>query len=201
MQSNGVEGGISTKQNTTSPILTSEDSVFNHSNIVNLNNSEFASLGKEKGDNFAPQLIGAVIGGGVNLYTQYKRDGDSFNNIDLVELGLNTLTGAWSGGASAIGSAVVRGGLAAGTNESYNQGVNEKNTLKEKSVEVGKALVYGGGTGSIIGITGNIGKNIIIKTGVINKPANTPLKTLKTPLESVTGILSGITSNIKDEDK
>ncbi|MCP4970109.1 MAG: hypothetical protein GY932_05870, partial [Arcobacter sp.] len=109
MQSNGVEGGISTNQNTTSPILTSEDSVFNHSNIVNKNNAEFASLGKEKGDNWG--LSGAAIGGGLELagqvvpklakqYYENGKDWTKINyweivkNVDLVDVGMMAGIGA-----------------------------------------------------------------------------------------------------------
>ena len=153
-------------------------------------------MDKELGDNSPVHVFGAVVGGLVNTYQQYNRNGGSFDNFSYTELGVNVTTGAWSAGASTIGGAIIRGGMASGGNESYNQVVNvESNNLREKVWEVGKATVSGFATSASTAVIGKVGNQIVIPKNIINKPLDLGSRTLKKPLEVITGISAVVITN------
>ena len=199
---------INNKTNISETPITSNVNSIEEYLAIQKANSEFASLDKGKGDNFVfiPQLIGGVIGGSLNLYAQYTRNKDTLtlDNINWTELGLNTAIGAWSGGASTIGGAIIRGGVSSGTNGSYNQFIYESNnSLKDKSIIVLKKTIYGGVTALGVSEIGIMGNTIIKQTGVVGKQTNLPLNTYKIEAESVGGITGAIAPGLlyDTEDK
>jgi hypothetical protein len=177
-------------------IVTSQPSIFNRDNSLIYNNSEFASLDKANGDDFVAQAVGGAVGAGVNIYVQYKRNGDSLtlDNINWTELGVNTITGAWSGGASSIGGAIIRGGVASGTTETYNQVEYNKNGVDVNVIL--DSTKTGALTGAFIGGMGSIGNQIIIKSNQIGQPLSTGVKTYKFPAETAAGITGAVAPQI-----
>ncbi len=179
--------------------MTTTQSVFNSE--TSNNNIEFEGLDKEKGDNWVNYVVGGVIGAGVDLYSQYKRNGDSltWEQFDGTEFLLNVGAGVYSSGASTVGGAVLRGSVASGTTETYNQVVNEKdNSLVEKVEEVGKASFLGGASARGVTYIGKVAEKNLPKTGVIGsykdttKKGDTYNKTHKVTAESI-GSISGAT--------
>jgi hypothetical protein len=126
-----------------------------------------------------------------NKKVNVKKGTGTFS-VNWTELGLNTATGAWSGGASTIGGAIIRGGVASGTNESYNQVFNVNNSMDNKLMNIAIQAGVGLGTGLLIGGAGKVGNYIIIPKEQINMPVTTGARTLKLPLESAAGIGGGI---------
>ena len=175
---------------------------------IKANTDYFYSLNQGNSDDWVMQVVGGVIGGGSDLYFQYKRNGDSLNfgNINWAELGLNISSGALSGGSSAVGAtatrtaitpfanSVIRGGAAAATNETYNQ-------LKynDNKVDVGKIAeqgFWGGIAGGVINKSGQLGNNIIKNNGVVGKPTDYKLQTFKNEFEAGAGIGGAVVPNI-----
>gem|GEM_PF-6983945 len=164
------------------------------------NTNHFYSLDQSKSDDWVMQAVGAVIGGVSDLYSQYKRNGDSLNlkNVNWTELGLNITTGAFSGGAtSAIGS-VVRGAIASGANETYNQAKYNKDGIDEKEILINSAI--GGGVGGFVSGAGKIGNNIIKNKGVIGRPVDYGLKTYKNEFEGGATITGTMAPNLKQKN-
>ncbi|WP_193215708.1 hypothetical protein, partial [Aliarcobacter butzleri] len=193
-------GSLSSTNNHNNGVVTQYPSVFNTNNVLSGNNKEFANINKSGGDDWVVQVIGGSIGGGSNIYSQYKRNGDSLNlkNINWTELGINIGTGAWSGGASSLGGAIVRGGIASGINETYNQVKYNKNGIDYS--EIGKYSTIGVVTGGSVGLAGNLGNKIIIPTGVIGRPVNEPIKTWKIPAEIGAGVSGAVVPNLKSNN-
>ncbi|QKF85085.1 hypothetical protein [Campylobacter ureolyticus] len=171
--------------------------------IIKQNTDYFYSLDQSKSDDWIMQAIGGIIGAGSNIYTQYKRNGDSlsFSNINWTELGINTAASAWSGGATSLGGSIAKGGAASAVTETYNQVKYNKNRVDTKEIITKGAI--GGVTGLTIGVSGNIGKNIIKNKGVIGKPVDYDLKTFKYEFEGAAGVGGAITPNyiVKDKDE
>ncbi|MCZ6104397.1 hypothetical protein [Campylobacter ureolyticus] len=171
--------------------------------IIKQNTDYFYSLDQSKSDDWIMQAIGGIIGAGSNIYTQYKRNGDSlsFSNINWTELGINTAASAWSGGATSLGGSIAKGGAASAVTETYNQVKYNKNRVDTKEIITKGAI--GGVTGLMIGVSGNIGKNIIKNKGVIGKPVDYDLKTFKYEFEGAAGVGGAITPNyiVKDKDE
>ena len=164
------------------------------------NTNHFYSLDQSKSDDWVMQVLGAVIGGVSDLYSQYKRNGDSLNlkNINWTELVLNITTGAFSGGAtSAIGS-VARGAIASGANETYNQAKYNKDGIDEKEILINSAI--GGGVGGFVSGAGKIGNNIIKNKGVIGRPVDYGLKTYKNEFEGGATITGTMAPNLKQKN-
>ena len=164
------------------------------------NTNHFYSLDQSKSDDWVMQVVGGVTGALTNLYTQYERNGDSLNldNINFVELLINTWAGIWSGGATSFGSAVFRGSVASGANETYNQAKYNKNGIDEKEILINSAI--GGGVGSFVSGAGKIGNNIIKNKGVIGRPVDYGLKTYKNEFEGGATITGTMAPNLKQKN-
>ena len=151
------------------------------------------------------QVVGGVTGALTNLYTQYERNGENLNldNINFVELLINTGAGIWSGGATSLGGAAIRGGVSSVATEAYNQSKYNKNGVDTKSI-VTQGL-FGSSIGLASGAAGLAGKNIIKKSGIIGRPINEPLKTYEYELGGTVGFgaaaLKSYIENKKEDDK
>ena len=159
------------------------------------NTNHFYSLDQSKSDDWVMQAVGGVTGALTNLYTQYERNGENLNldNINFVELLINTGAGIWSGGATSLGSAVFRGSVSSMTTETYNQ--LEYNKDGFDGTEVLWKGTIGGLTGFVTSEFGGLGNGIIKNKGVIGKPVDYGLKTYKNELEGAAGIGGAILPN------
>ncbi|MDL0089306.1 hypothetical protein [Campylobacter gastrosuis] len=83
--------------------------------------------------------------------------------------------------------------------ETYNQAEYNKDGMN--GVEIFKKGVMGGGVGFGISGAGKIGNNIIIKNGVVGKPINYDLKTLKNEFEGVAGVGGAVIPNYFMDNK
>ena len=151
------------------------------------NTNHFYSLDQSKSDDWVMQVVGGVTGALTNLYTQYERNGENlnFDNINFVELLINTGAGIWSGGATSLGGTIIRGGASSIATEAYNQDKYNKNGVDMKSI-VAQGL-FGSTIGLTSGAAGLVGKNIIKKSGVIGRPINESLKTYEYELGGTVG--------------
>ena len=130
-------------------------------------------------------VAGTIIGGGIDLGSQYINNGNSFKNLDYTEIIVNALGGAYGGAASGLFSAIGRGAFVNSSTELYSQ-------LKDRSKDVDKDRVFsklflGGAFGAFGNIAGNFGKTI--KVGD---------KDLQTAAEAGASILTGITQAAAD---
>jgi len=164
------------------------------------NTNHFYSLDQSKSDDWVMQAVGGVTGALSNLYTQYERNGENLNldNINFVELLINTGAGIWSGGATSFGSAVFRGSVASGVNETYNQAKYNKGGIDKKEILINSAI--GGGVGGFVSGAGKIGNNIIKNKGVIGRPVDYGLKTYKNELEGGATITGTMAPNLKQKN-
>lgn len=86
--------------------------------------------------------------------------------------------------------AIVRGGIASGANEIYNQIEYNKN-----GVDI-NAIFNTIKTGAFIGGFGFVGNQIIIKSNQIGQPLSTGVKTLKFPAETAGGVAGAVAPQI-----
>ncbi|WP_181001461.1 hypothetical protein, partial [Campylobacter concisus] len=152
------------------------------------NTNHFYSLDQSKSDDWVMQVVGGVTGALTNLYTQYERNGENLNldNINFVELLINTGAGIWSGGATSLGSAVIRGSASSMVTEAYNQDKYNKNGVD--GAEILWKGTIGGLTGFFTSEIGSLGSSIIKNKGVVGRPIDYGLKTYKNEFEGAAGI-------------
>ncbi|WP_103599660.1 hemagglutinin repeat-containing protein [Campylobacter concisus] len=159
------------------------------------NTNHFYSLDQSKSDDWVMQVVGGVTGALTNLYTQYERNGENLNldNINFVELLINTGAGIWSGGATSLGSAVIRGSASSMVTEAYNQDKYNKNGVD--GAEILWKGTIGGLTGFFTSEIGSLGSSIIKNKGVVGRPIDYGLKTYKNEFEGAAGIGGAILPN------
>ena len=159
------------------------------------NTNHFYSLDQSKSDDWVMQVVGGVTGALTNLYTQYERNGENLNldNINFVELLINTGAGIWSGGATSLGSAVIRGSASSMVTEAYNQDKYNKNGVD--GAEILWKGTIGGLTGFFTSEIGSLGSSIIKNKGVVGRPIDYGLKTYKNEFEGAAGISGAILPN------
>ena len=136
-------------------------------------------------------------------YQKRKNDSLNLKNINQTELAIKTQAGIWSGGATSLGGAAIRGGVSSVATETYNQSKYNKNGVDTKSI-VTQGL-FGSSMGLASGAAGLVGKNIIKKSGIIGRPTNEPLKTYEYELGGTVGFgaaaLKSYIENKKEDDK
>ena len=171
------------------------------SSLIQKNNNTFAHLDKSKGDDLPIliPLIAAGLSAGANLYSQYKKNGDSLtlDNVDKSQLGVATVLGGAGGLASGVRSAIVVGGAVGATNETYRQYDSGK---KFDFKEIGASGAWGAGAGLLGGAGQQAGKNLIRYKPIINKPLDyKPIQTYEPHLYGIgTGLSVGTERLIND---
>ena len=103
-------------------------------------------------------VAGGIISAGVDTYSQYTKNNNSFNNYDPLSAIMNITVGLYTGGASYMLSAITRGAAGNAASEIYSQATDlSKNMDGERVVLKG---IIGAGMGSATGIAGKIGEKI-----------------------------------------
>ncbi|QPI05994.1 hemagglutinin repeat-containing protein [Campylobacter concisus] len=103
-------------------------------------------------------VAGGIISAGVDTYSQYTKNNNSFNNYDPLSAIMNITVGLYTGGASYMLSAITRGAAGNAASEIYSQATDlSKNMDGERVILKG---IIGAGMGSATGIAGKIGEKI-----------------------------------------
>ncbi len=103
-------------------------------------------------------VTGGIISAGIDTYSQYTKNNNSFNNYDPLSAVINTAVGLYTGGASRMLSAITRGAAGNAASEIYSQATDlSKNMDVERVIIKG---IIGAGAGNATGIAGKIGEKI-----------------------------------------
>lgn len=103
-------------------------------------------------------VAGGIISAGIDTYSQYTKNNNSFNNYDPLSAVINTAVGLYTGGASYMLSAITRSAAGNAASEIYSQVTDlSKNMDGERVIIKG---IIGAGMGSATGIAGKIGEKI-----------------------------------------
>ena len=71
-------------------------------------------------------VTGGIISAGIDTYSQYTKNNNSFNNYDPLSAVINTAVGLYTGGASYMLSAITRGAAGNAASEIYSQATDQK---------------------------------------------------------------------------
>ncbi|ERJ20996.1 Putative large exoprotein involved in heme utilization or adhesion of ShlA [Campylobacter concisus UNSW1] len=131
-------------------------------------------------------VAGGIISAGIDTYSQYTKNNNSFNNYDPLSAIMNITVGLYTGGASHMLSAITRGAAGNIASEIYSQATDlSKNMDGERVIVKG---IIGAGMGSATGIAGKIGEKI-----PRGKDGN-----YKTIFEVGTGLVGGVIQSDMD---
>ena len=103
-------------------------------------------------------VTGGIISAGIDTYSQYSKNNNSFNNYDPLSAVINTAVGLYTGGASYMLSAITRGAAGNMASEIYSQATDLSKDIDGKRVII-KGII-GAVMGSATGIAGKIGEKI-----------------------------------------
>ncbi|WP_103597949.1 hypothetical protein [Campylobacter concisus] len=103
-------------------------------------------------------VTGGIISAGIDTYSQYTKNNNSFNNYDPLSAVINNAVGLYTGGASHMLSAITRGAAGNAASEIYSQATDLSKDMDGKRVII-KGII-GAGMGSATGIAGKIGEKI-----------------------------------------
>ena len=125
-------------------------------------------------------VTGGTISAGIDTYSQYTKNNNSFNNYDPLSAVINTAVGLYTGGASNMLSAITRGAAGNAASEIYSQA-----TDLSKDID-GKRILLKTGIGGFVGFatsgSGKLGEKI-----PRGKDGN-----YKTILENIAGAAMGL---------
>ena len=131
-------------------------------------------------------VTGGIISAGIDTYSQYTKNNNSFNNYDPLSAVINTAVGLYTGGASYMLSAITRGASGNAASEIYSQA-----TDLSKDID-GKRILLKTGIGGFLGFStsglGKIGEKI-----PRGKDSN-----YKTIFEVGTGLVGGVIQSDMD---
>lgn|GEM_PF-1273049 len=103
-------------------------------------------------------VTGDIISAGIDTYSQYTKNNNSFNNYDPLSAVINTAVGLYTGGASHMLSAITRGAAGNAASEIYSQA-----TDLSKDID-GKRILLKTGIGGFVGFatsgSGKLGEKI-----------------------------------------
>ena len=103
-------------------------------------------------------VTGGIISAGIDTYSQYTKNNNSFNNYDPLSAVINTAVGLYTGGASYMLSAITRGAAGNAASEIYSQA-----TDLSKDID-GKRILLKTGIGGFVGFatsgSGKLGEKI-----------------------------------------
>ncbi|WP_219808179.1 hypothetical protein, partial [Campylobacter concisus] len=140
-------------------------------------------------------VAGTIIGGGIDLGSQYINNGNSFKNLDYTEIIVNALGGAYGGAASGLFSAIGRGAFVNSSTELYSQ-------LKDRSKDVDVERVAGKGfAGGVFGAFGNIAGNFGKTIKVGDKDLQTAAEVGANFLTTTGQAIADSVESKKDKDK
>ena len=131
-------------------------------------------------------VTGGIISAGIDTYSQYSKNNNSFNNYDPLSAVINTAVGLYTGGASYMLSAITRGAAGNMASEIYSQATDLSKDIDGKRVII-KGII-GAVMGSATGIAGKIGEKI-----PRGKDGN-----YKTIFEVGTGLVGGVIQSDMD---
>ena len=131
-------------------------------------------------------VTGGIISAGIDTYSQYTKNNNSFNNYDPLSAVINTAVGLYTGGASRMLSAITRGAAGNAASEIYSQATDLSKNMD------GKRILLKTGIGGFLGFStsglGNIGEKI-----PRGKDGN-----YKTIFEVGTGLVGGVIQSDMD---
>lgn len=131
-------------------------------------------------------VTGGIISAGIDTYSQYSKNNNSFNNYDPLSAVINTAVGLYTGGASHMLSAITRGAAGNAASEIYSQATDLSKDIDGERVII-KGII-GAGVGSATDIAGKIGEKI-----PRGKDGN-----YKTIFEVGTGLVGGVIQSDMD---
>ncbi|WP_181000989.1 hemagglutinin repeat-containing protein, partial [Campylobacter concisus] len=131
-------------------------------------------------------VTGGIISAGIDTYSQYTKNNNSFNNYDPLSAVINTAVGLYTGGASYMLSAITRGAAGNAASEIYSQATDLSKDMDGERVII-KGII-GAGVGGATGIAGKIGEKI-----PRGKDGN-----YKTIFEVGTGLVGGVIQSDMD---
>ena len=103
-------------------------------------------------------VTGGIISAGIDTYSQYTKNNNSFNNYDPLSAIMNITVGLYTGGASHMLSAITRGASGNAASEIYSQATDLSKDMDGERVII-KGII-GAGVGGATGIAGKIGEKI-----------------------------------------
>lgn len=103
-------------------------------------------------------VTGGTISAGIDAYSQYTKNNNSFNNYDPLSAVINTAVGLYTGGASHMLSAITRGAAGNVASEIYSQATDLSKDMDGKSILLKTGI--GGFSGFFTSGSGKLGENI-----------------------------------------
>ena len=101
---------------------------------------------------------GGIIGAGIDTYSQYTKNNNSFNNYDPLSAVINTAVGLYTGGASNMLSAITRGAAGNAASEIYSQATDLSKDMDAKRILIKTGI--GGFAGFVTSGSGKLGEKI-----------------------------------------
>ena len=103
-------------------------------------------------------VTGGIISAGIDTYSQYTKNNNSFNNYDPLSAVINTAVGLYTGGASYMLSAITRGAAGNAASEIYSQATDLSKDIDGKRILLKTGI--GGFAGFVTSGAGKIGEKI-----------------------------------------
>ena len=101
---------------------------------------------------------GGIISAGIDTYSQYTKNNNSFNNYDPLSAVINTAVGLYTGGASNMLSAITRGAAGNAASEIYSQATDLSKDMDAKRILIKTGI--GGFAGFVTSGSGKLGEKI-----------------------------------------
>jgi len=103
-------------------------------------------------------VTGGIISAGIDTYSQYSKNNNSFNNYDPLSAVINTVVGLYTGGASHMLSTITRGAAGNAASEIYSQATDLSKDIDGKRILLKTGI--GGFAGFVTSGAGKIGEKI-----------------------------------------
>ncbi len=103
-------------------------------------------------------VAGGIISAGIDTYSQYTKNNNSFNNYDPLSAIMNITVGLYTGGASYMLSAVTRGASGNMASEIYSQATDLSKDIDGERILLKTAI--GGFTGFVTSGSGKLDEKI-----------------------------------------
>lgn len=129
---------------------------------------------------------GGIISAGIDTYSQYTKNNNSFNNYDPLSAVINTAVGLYTGGTSNMLSAITRGAAGNAASEIYSQATDLSKDMDAKRILIKTGI--GGFAGFVTSGSGKLGEKI-----PRGKDGN-----YKTIFEVGTGLVGGVIQSDMD---
>ena len=103
-------------------------------------------------------ITGGIISAGIDTYSQYAKNNNSFNNYDPLSAIMNITVGLYTGGASHMLSAVTRGASGNMASEIYSQATDLSKDIDGERILLKTGI--GGFVGFATSVSGKLGEKI-----------------------------------------